>query len=346
MSNISTISEFLLHANSQYQVFDMSRGIEALSAQQFLDIENGRLPYPAPRLGAAWLGVLFWQAVPGQHAIADNSDPEYFIWFLKFPLDEQSKLIAGPRDHFLRILLDALARQAKGEPLQEPPDHPYSFVPPQQQMAAFNSLVKKHLGMPPSPHFEKALAYIRAPQDMEWSELPLQGISDVAAAMDDANVEQAVLNGFMLLAEEVRHPLCEAMENQQPSSAFSHKVMEWIATTHQPEVQISGMRALSRSKENQRVSELIIQVLGQSTLNTNLLVTISGRHWHRLTEKTLFMTYMETLAKQAPELFSAIFADLVRIPLLREQMLGLLRSPDKSQLLLKAIGALFSEQGR
>jgi hypothetical protein len=346
MSNISTISEFLLHANSQYQVFDMSRGIRTLTAQEFVDIENGLIPHPSPRLGAAWIAVLFWQATAGQHAVADSPAPEYFIWFLKLPLDEQSKLIPGPRDHFLRILLEVLASQAKGEPMQELPDHPYSFVPPQQQMAGFNSLVKKQLQLQRGQYFKLTLDYIQAPQQQDWTQVPLQGINDIAAAMDDPGIRNIVLQKFSQLGSEVRYRLCEAMEHHYPCSAFTDLVLNWSNSSDENAVRIAALRALSRSKEDARLSDFICRLLSQPALSTDILVTISGRHWHRLTEHKLFELYMDTVATQAPELFSAIFADLVRIPALRQQMLAMLRSPQKSQPLLRAIGTLFSERGR
>lgn len=346
MSDISTISEFLLHANSQYQVFDMSRGIRTLTAQQFVDFENGLSPHPSPRLGAAWTAVLFWQATPGQHAVAHTPVPEYFIWFLKLPLDEQSKLVPGPRDHFLRILLEALARQSQGEAVKDLPDHPYSFVPPQQQMASFNSLIRKQLALPRSQYFEQALAYMQAPHEKDWTDVPLQGINDIAAAMDDPDISETVRDTFFRLGEEVQYRFCEAMEHHTPCPAFTDLVLNWAESSDDCEVQSATLRALSRSKENQRLSDFIRQRLEQTPLSTDVLVIISGRHWHRLTEHDLFNLYMDTVATQAPELFSAIFADLVRIPALRQQMLTMLRSPHKSQALLRAIGVLFSEQKR
>ncbi|WP_141096244.1 DUF3549 family protein [Lacimicrobium sp. SS2-24] len=345
MSNISTISEFLLHANSQYQVFDMSRGIRPLPAQEFIDIENALQPFPTPRLGAAWLGILFWNSDPaGVNAMVSASAPQYFIWFLKLPLDEQSKLMPGPRDHFLRILLEALARQAEGETIKDVPDHPYSFVPPQQQMADFNAIVRKQLGLPHSDHFSEALRYIQSPTEKDWNNVPVQGISDVAAAMDDPIIEQAVLDNFDLLADEVKQPLCQAMENHQPSANFSAKILQWLATEQQPSSVLSGLRALSRSKEPERIAAFLQQLLTEERADTDMLVIISGRHWQRLKDNALLHNYMNALAQHSHALFSAVFADLVRIPMLRTQMLSLLRSPDKSPELLQAIGALFSEQ--
>ena len=53
MKPLSTISEFLLQAGTQYQVFDLSRGIRPLTVQQFLDIEMAQVPHPTPRQQAA-----------------------------------------------------------------------------------------------------------------------------------------------------------------------------------------------------------------------------------------------------------------------------------------------------
>ena len=57
MSSIDTISEFLLHAGTDYRVFDMARGIRPLDSQSFLEIENGTVPAPYPRQQHIWFGV-------------------------------------------------------------------------------------------------------------------------------------------------------------------------------------------------------------------------------------------------------------------------------------------------
>ena len=45
-NSINSISEFLLHAGTEYIVFDMGRRLTALDNQAFLDIENGSTVAP------------------------------------------------------------------------------------------------------------------------------------------------------------------------------------------------------------------------------------------------------------------------------------------------------------
>ena len=62
MSQINTISEFLLQAGTDYRVFDMARGIRPIASQLFLEIESASVPAPYPRQQHAWFGILFFNA--------------------------------------------------------------------------------------------------------------------------------------------------------------------------------------------------------------------------------------------------------------------------------------------
>ncbi len=57
---IDTISEFMLHAGTDYRVYDMGRGIESMDSQKFIELEKNQLPAPCPRTGHAWFGIVFW----------------------------------------------------------------------------------------------------------------------------------------------------------------------------------------------------------------------------------------------------------------------------------------------
>lgn len=59
-NSINSISEFLLHAGTEYIVFDMGRRLTALDNQAFLDIENGSTVAPFPRQQHAWFGIVFF----------------------------------------------------------------------------------------------------------------------------------------------------------------------------------------------------------------------------------------------------------------------------------------------
>jgi hypothetical protein len=51
--------------------------------------------------------------------------------------------------------------------------------------------------------------------------------------------------------------------------------------------------------------------------------------------------YLEALALQPQAFFNQVFADIVAIPSLRNQLLGELRNPNRSVQLSQAIGGLF-----
>ncbi|HBI76406.1 MAG TPA: DUF3549 domain-containing protein, partial [Alteromonas macleodii] len=50
----------LLHAGTEYQVFDLGRRLEPTDSQTFLEIENGSAYAPYPRQQHAWFGIVFW----------------------------------------------------------------------------------------------------------------------------------------------------------------------------------------------------------------------------------------------------------------------------------------------
>ncbi len=98
---ITTLSEFLHHSGAKYRVFDMGRRVAKLSSDQFFNFESAQQAYPYPLQKSALFGVVFWSpTLPDKH----------YIWFLKFPLDEQGLLIQGARDEFLCMLLESCWR--------------------------------------------------------------------------------------------------------------------------------------------------------------------------------------------------------------------------------------------
>ena len=76
----------------------------------------------------------------------------------------------------------------------------------------------------------------------------------------------------------------------------------------------------------------------------NVLVSISGRCWEDLRDETLCRLYLEALAAnpEGQEVFNKVVADLFTIPGLREPIMAILRSPDRSDTLAAAIGQFFS----
>ena len=341
MSQISTISEFLLQAGTEYRIFDMGRTIRKLPAQQFLDIENAIKAPQYPRLRHAWFGIVFWNK---------QLSEQHYIWFIKLPVDEQGMLIPASRNHFLQIIVEALGSELEHaeDKNGQLPENPYTFVPTQQQLADFNSVSRVSLKLGQSEYYQAALTYLNAPQDNHWQTVPLQGITDVVANLADDKVQTLLANQFSQLADEVKFPLLISMENQTVEIKLAERIQHWLqqnpgnATYWQ-----YGLRALCQSPCNGLV-KLLLQQCVDSELGKDLplLTVIGGRHWQHLEDPGLLTPYMENVAaldEQEP-IFAAIYTDLVCIPSLRPHILGLLRAEQKSPALTQAIGKLFSAQ--
>ncbi len=132
MSQINTISEFLLQAGTDYRAFDMARGIRPLEPQLFLDIESAIVPAPYPRQQHAWFGILFFNK---------QMSHEHYIWFVKLPLDEQGLVIGAARQEFLKIVVEALGQtlDQQKKTNNQLPENPLTFVPNQKHLPNFNS---------------------------------------------------------------------------------------------------------------------------------------------------------------------------------------------------------------
>jgi hypothetical protein len=341
MSHIDTISEFLLQAGTDYRVFDMARGIKKLSSQQFLNIENALIPAPYPRQQHAWFGLLFNNKQLGT---------EHYIWFVKLPLDEKGILVSAARNHFLQIIVDALAQQRENcqQVDGQLPENPYSFVPIQQQLADFNSISRNELKLGQSIHYPAALAYIKQAEQLDWRQVPLQGIADIGALARQKETVNLLVDKFSVLAEDVQTSLCASLENQVIESKLSHCIHAWLMQDFKNVTHLqSSLRALSQSTAKKLVRELILQTLNsEHGLDQNILILLAARHWRQMNDEQILKLFINKLAEMDTELFINLYADLVQLPTLRQQMLSVLRWPQKSARLTAAIGQLFSGQAK
>ena len=84
--------------------------------------------------------------------------------------------------------------------------------------------------------------------------------------------------------------------------------------------------------------------MANNKLDEDVLIIIAGRLWPILSNEDVLYTYVEHLVKDNDyELFSAIFKDLVAIPMIRPLLLQTIRSPKRSPQLAHAIGMLFKQ---
>ena len=341
MSQINTISEFLLQAGTDYRVFDIARGIRPLASQLFLDVENAAVPAPYPRQQHAWFGILFFN---------QKMSHDRYIWFVKLPVDEQGLLINAARQQFLQIVVEALGQtlDKHNNPNNQLPENPFTFTPNQQQLADFNSICRIELDIALSEHFNKVQQYLINPERHDWRTIPLQGIADFTASLQQDNLKQLIITQFSMLAPDMQYALCASLENHPIEEDISTLLINWYYQDTNDEKRLhSVLRGLCQSKAKAQVNSLLSFVLnGKNGLTSALLILIAARHWQYLKEPTVLTLYVELLAICEDDSFIGLYPDLVQIPEIRETMLGVLRWPEKSPHLSQAIGQLFGQGTR
>ena len=338
MSTINTISEFLLQAGTDYRVFDMARGIRPLESQIFLDIENATLPAPYPRQQHAWFAILFFNK---------NLSHERYIWFVKLPLDEQGLVMGAARQQFLQIVVEALGKtlDKQNNPNNQLPENPFTFVPNQQQLADFNSIGRIELELPLSEHLDLVEQYLTSPERQDWRAVSLQGIADFTASLQQDRCKRLLLKQFLALAPDMQYALCASLENHQINEEISALLINWYHQDIKDEKRLhSVLRGLCQSQDTKAVKSLLSSVLNGANGQTSVaLMLIAARHWQYMQDSDILTSYVELLATCEDGSFSGLYPDLVQIPEIRETMLDVLRWPEKSLPLTRAIGQLFGQ---
>ncbi|MFB2684320.1 DUF3549 family protein [Shewanella mangrovisoli] len=332
MTEITTLSQFLTTAKTQFQVYELGRRVQHIDMLAFHQIESLVTPYPYPIQGHAQFAIVFW-----------NESQQHFIWFLKLPLDEQGLLSPAPRSQFIEMVLTALGQDPTQPLTDEQQDrlanNPFSFKPSQEKLAVFNALVRKQLGLSASIQYEFAVQYLSgqiAPS--EWQHIGLQGLSDVCVRLGELDHEQQLLASFDNNAIEVQIALCQCLEHLHLTEVLANKLYDKFVTAS-PEYQAYYLRALASHTE---LSQQALTHLQQTErLEANELISIAGRNWTVLKQELSRSIYLEALARQPQAFFNQIFADIVAIPGLRNHLLGELRNPNRSVQLSQAIGGLF-----
>lgn len=340
---INSISEFLLHAGTDYLIFDLGRRLSSLDSQTFLDIENGTHIAPFPRQKHAWFGIVFWNK---------QASEQHYIWFVKLPLDEQGLVVAASRNHFLQIIVDALGQSIAedSDKHQTLPDNPYSFVPSQSQLAQFNAAVRQSLDLPISKSAEQVIAYMKAPQVVDWQTIALQGIADIAARLGEndrsEDIIELTLQQFSSFAPSFQQSLMEMCESVSLPPHVNNFMLDKIDIDET--VNLAALRGVSQPQKDPSLANKLSLLLQAGKMNrVDILSVIAARHFTQMDEP-LIRTFFEAVAhldndeNYNGELFIGFFTDLVQVPSLRAPMLAMLRAPDRSELLSRCIGKLFA----
>ncbi|PAJ74361.1 hypothetical protein CJF42_10685 [Pseudoalteromonas sp. NBT06-2] len=340
-SNISTLANLLDAAGTQWRVYDIGRRITKINKETFSKIEDAQIPYPSPLQKHALIAILFWDK---------KQTEEPYIWFLKLPLDEESKLIQASRDHFASMVLEALGTQITSQQdVQQLNNNPYVFTPNANKRAAFNALMKVETNKPASIYYESTQLYFSGKLGFkDWKSLSLQGIADFSFRLDKTENVTNLINSFAYLPVEVCTPLASMLENIEIPTSLTEKLIELthnaIKNKDVPAL-VNYLRCLSHTKAQTLLNDVIDTILSSElACNLDIILTITGRAWASLSELKRLHQFMDTVAyiEDYPELFSGIFADLVAIPTIRPQLLALLRVDNRSDALARAIGKLFS----
>lgn len=360
-ASISTLSEFLLQAQTQYIVFDLGRGIRKIDNQTFFEWENQQTPCQFPRQDNAWFCITFWN---------EKISDERYIWFIKLPLDEQGLMNSAALHQFLEIIVQALGKGLEHTENKKAqlPENPYVFIPSQQQLADCNAHIRKIFGTKPRD-ISKARAYMQAPliniNNNAWSTLTLQDLADyvICDGGPIENLNESPLNivsnqgiiakNLSLYAREVLNCLFASLESIEVELPLVKALIDFHKSTDDPTLASLCLRAMSykpHALSNEYLSQLIANNAKKNIdnsiieLDIETCVVISGRYWHLLKDTHLLLPFLHKVALLDPSfaLFKGLYADLVKVPDTRKSLLSFIRHTERSTELSEAIGALFS----
>jgi hypothetical protein len=346
---ITTLSEFLKHSGARYRIFDMARRVAKISNEDFIDIEKTNQPYPYPLQKTAHFGIVFWNP--------DLADKHY-VWFLKFPLDEQGLMIQAARDEFLVMLLDRVGEcmlaANEGEQIEGAlKDSPYTFKPRDDKMAAFNAQASVSLAVKPSKYYEPALAYFTGQTAAEdWPMLGMQGVADIAIRLSDKQTVSAVAKNMANVPEQPFITFSAFLEHAEPTIVLVESLFQKLKSLLEEEqaniaLVSACLRAVSNSPATGLVDQMVMQVLNHKEVGQNIevLATMSGRLWRILEQADLCQLFVERLAENnaGSSGFSQVLADAMYMPGLRNPIMTALRSPARSQALSLRVGELFGQ---
>jgi hypothetical protein len=343
---IGTITEFLESTGTQMRIFDMGRRIGKISRDRFLKFEKTELAYPYPVQQQAWFALLFQDSK--QHR-------EPTVWFLRFPLDEQGKLLQAARDDFMHRLLERVGEnlQAAQEGSQLDTalkDNPYTYKPRDEHMAVFHAKAAQLFKQPPSKYFEHARDYFSGKLGWDqWGFLGYQGVAEIALCQSQKEINKMLVTAIPHLPAKPLEALCRCLENETINLAINQALLDRLdrilsetpTDTQQVAACIRGV-ACSQSQQLKKAS--VERVLEHPCATSpDILAAISGRCWEMLLDDRIRRLYLERLAvnDQGQLFFDQCMSDLLFIPGMRASLLSGIRNPERSEELSNAIGALF-----
>jgi hypothetical protein len=349
MPRIDTLIEFLETSGLAPRYYDMGRRILPLSREAMLRFERCETPYPQPLQQQAWLALVLRSA--------DNpADP--LIWFIRFPLDEQGKLLLAARDDFMFQLMEGVGKSAlQGDDQRAQIEstlarNPYVYQPKQEQLAAFHARLTVDLQQPPSRFYAHAQRYFSGELGWDqWSFIGLQGIADIAARHAEEDNERRLAAAIPHLPATPLEALCQALEHEPVPASIGEALLARAGTALQttdadPRLIAALLRGISFCTSPTPRKAMLAQVLDHSVArHASVLAAVAGRLWLELNSADLRERFLERLAAndRGQPLFDQILGDLLYLEACRPGLLKSLRDPHRSPRLSQAIGAFFKQ---
>ncbi|MFT4928807.1 MAG: hypothetical protein ACI8WB_004927, partial [Phenylobacterium sp.] len=255
---LSTIYQLLDASNTLYRVFDIGRRVQKLSQSEFQDFETTTMPYPYPLQKKAWLAILFWDKA--------RSEQQY-LWFLKFDLDEQGKLIQATRSHFVSMVMENLGTQLTGDNISQDKlnNNPYTFKPDQTKLAALNARIKIETRQPASVYYEHSQSYLSGALGWhDWQNVAVQGLADFATRINDGQNLPDLLNAWPHLPAQVKTSLCSLLEHVVIPTSLAELLSEQglaALKSNDKTALLDSLRGLSHAKATKIRQQLLAKVL-------------------------------------------------------------------------------------
>ena len=247
MTEITTLSQFLTTAKTQFQVYDLGRRVQHIDMLAFHQIESLFYPYPYLIQGHAQFAIVFWDA-----------SQQHFIWFPKLALDEQGLLSPAPRSQFIEMILAALGKIPLSHSVMSSKNDSRIIrltSSRQEKLAVFNALVRKQLGNA-SSQYEFAVQYLsgQVAPAINGNILGCKGIADVCARANEFDHEQRPVSSFDTAAIEVQIAPRQCLEHLLISDTLADKILAKLQDAA-PEHQAYFLRALASAKHSQQAFE-------------------------------------------------------------------------------------------
>ena len=346
------LNEYLAQLDGQYRLYDVGRRIRKLDKTQFQKFESLDTAYPFPYLQHAWLALY----------ISPPKQPENeTLMFLKWPLDEQGKLIPYVRDDLVRRLIELSKTPLKVDSEIEDPlkDNPFAFKPDDVRLANLHALIQTSQHRKPSSHLDAVVKYLQAgtlnPNNLNHFEgLGLQGIADVSARLGDyktslkACIPHLPQEALLAFSQCLEHHTIPVDIAEMMAKRFKHDIT-------QPDNVINveaAMRVIGASQSDAlRIETWQSWFDSDYANNMACVLAFATRNYDDLAfipeRINDFLVNLALLNKEQDSSFTAfikIAGDLLFLPGIRNLLLNALRNENRPAILGEALQALMNSR--